>query len=82
SRSPPDRPVVAKLAMRCEQYQMLIDFDVELGMPASCSFSIPMICSSLNLDRFIVRLLVGADSTSNWRKMRVSGQSGWGRGHA
>lgn len=32
-----------------------------------------MICSSVNLDRFIVRLLVEADSTSNWRKIRVSG---------
>ncbi len=31
-----------------------------------------MICSLLNLDRFIVRLLVGADSTSNWRGMRGS----------
>jgi hypothetical protein len=45
-----------------------------VDIPASCSFSIAMICSSLNLDRFIVRLLVGADSTQNWRKKRGSGQ--------
>ncbi len=44
-------------------------------MPASCSFTMPMICFSLNLDRFIVRLLVGADSTRNWRKMRGLGQA-------
>ncbi len=27
-------------------------------LPTSCSFSIAMICSSLNLDRFILRLLI------------------------
>jgi len=33
--------------------------------PASCSRRIPMICSSVNLDRFIVRLLSGYGLCSN-----------------
>lgn len=44
-----------------------------VAMPASCCFSIAMACSSLNLDRFIVCLLVGADSAKNWRKMQGLG---------
>lgn len=47
-----------------------------------------MICSSLNLDRFIVRLLAPTDSTQIWRKFRGSGQfrqviaeKGYGRHH-
>ena len=33
----------------------------------------PMICSSENLDRFIVRPFVGSDSSSSWRKNPVAG---------
>ncbi|WP_206735538.1 hypothetical protein, partial [Roseovarius sp. A46] len=43
--------------------------------PASCSVKMPMICSSENLDRFIVRPFVGSDSSSKWRKNPVAGQS-------
>ena len=41
--------------------------------PASASFNIPMICSSVNLVRFIVRPLQGPDSNQSWRKIRGSG---------
>ena len=35
-----------------------------------------MICSSLNLDLFVLSVsFIGTDSTSNWRKKRVSGHS-------
>src|SRR5690606_5804191 len=36
--------------------------------PASCSARMPMICSSVNLVRFIVRPQVGPDSNRIWRK--------------
>ena len=45
-----------------------------VALPTSCSSRMPMICSSLNLDRFIVRLLVGSGPTSNRRGIRGSGQ--------
>jgi hypothetical protein len=41
--------------------------------PDSCSRRIPIICSSVNLLRFIVRLLVSTDSTKIWKKFRVAG---------
>ncbi len=62
-----------------------IKHDRPVAMPASCSFSIPVIwfrwgCGaplrprshpqSVNLDRVILRVLVGADSTSKCRKQR------------
>jgi integrase-like protein len=34
-----------------------------------------MICSSVNLVRFIVRPFVGSDSNSKWRKNPVAGQN-------
>src|SRR5690606_38783697 len=43
-------------------------------MPLSCSRRIAMICSSVNLDRLIVRLLQVTDSTQIWRNFRGSGQ--------
>ena len=42
--------------------------------PASASFKIPMICSSVNLVRFIVRPLQGPDTNRSWSKIRGSGQ--------
>src|SRR5690606_36263786 len=42
-------------------------------MPLSCSRRIAMICSSVNLDRLIVRLLQVTDSTQIWRNFRGSG---------
>lgn len=41
--------------------------------PASCSARMPMICSSVNLVRFIVRPQVGPDSNRCWRKNPVAG---------
>lgn len=41
-----------------------------VAAPASCSFKIPMICSSLNLLRFIRPYFAGADSTEKWRHFR------------
>ena len=41
-----------------------------VAAPASCSFNIPMICSSLNLLRFIRPSLAGSDSTEKWRHSR------------
>ncbi|WP_248310986.1 IS3 family transposase, partial [Bosea vaviloviae] len=43
--------------------------------PASCSFSTAMICSSVNLARFISPSSSGPDSNSAWRKNSVAGQS-------
>jgi len=34
--------------------------------PASASFNTPIICSSVNRDRFIVRPFFRADSNPNW----------------
>ncbi|MGR3743027.1 MAG: helix-turn-helix domain-containing protein, partial [Pseudooceanicola nanhaiensis] len=46
-----------------------------IATPLSCCFRIEMICSSLNRDLFIPSVsFVGTDSTSNWRRKRVSGQ--------
>src|SRR4026207_2300916 len=42
--------------------------------PASCSFKIAMICSSLNRLGRIVRLLPKTDSTDSWMKSRGSDQ--------
>ncbi|MEG4642267.1 hypothetical protein VB636_05485, partial [Paracoccus sp. APAP_BH8] len=42
--------------------------------PASCSARMPMICSSVNLVRFIVRPQVGPDSNRIWRKNPGAGQ--------
>lgn len=42
--------------------------------PAFCSFKIAMICSSLNLLRFMHPPSVAADSTKIWRRSRGSGQ--------
>ena len=42
--------------------------------PASCSPRMPMICSSVNRIRFIVRPQVGPDSNRRWRKNPVAGQ--------
>jgi hypothetical protein len=44
-----------------------------LGPRASCSFRIPMICSSVNLALRIVDLLA-TDSTIRWRKFLGAGQ--------
>ena len=41
--------------------------------PASCSFNIEMICSSLNLLRFMRPPSIAADSTKIWRRSRGSG---------
>src|SRR5262249_17672708 len=43
--------------------------------PASCSFRMLMICSSVYRDRFIVRSPSGPDSTSSWPSFRGAGQS-------
>ncbi|MEQ5872686.1 hypothetical protein J4E08_22770, partial [Sagittula sp. NFXS13] len=43
--------------------------------PASCSAKMPMICSSVNLVRFIVRPQVGPDSNRRWRKNPVAGHA-------
>lgn len=43
--------------------------------PASCSRSTRMICSSVNLERFIRPPPARADSTQNWQKFRGSRQS-------
>jgi coniferyl-aldehyde dehydrogenase len=45
-----------------------------VGVPLSWSFRIAVTCASLNLDRFIIRLHAGADSTSKWWKLRGSRQ--------
>src|SRR6202171_385046 len=42
--------------------------------PASCSRSTPIICSSLNLARFICPSFTRPDSNSAWRKVAVAGQ--------
>jgi hypothetical protein len=34
-----------------------------------------MICSSVNRDRFIIRLLQGTDSTHSWRNFRGAGHA-------
>ena len=41
--------------------------------PASCSRNTAMICSSVNLTRFIVRPSLGPNSKSTWRKNLVAG---------
>lgn len=41
--------------------------------PSSCSFKIPMICSSLNLLRFIRPSLAGSDSARKLRHFRGAG---------
>src|SRR3954452_22441127 len=41
--------------------------------PASCSRRTAMICSSVNLIRFIVRPFLRPDSNSEWRKSSVAG---------
>jgi hypothetical protein len=41
--------------------------------PASCSFSTAMICSSVNLARFICPSFVRSDSNSFWRKFSGAG---------
>src|SRR5215468_3828113 len=41
--------------------------------PASCSRRTAMICSSVNLPRFIVRPSAGPDSNPPWRKNSVAG---------
>jgi hypothetical protein len=43
--------------------------------PASCSFSTPMIWSSVNRARFVCPSLVRPDSSSQWRKEAVAGQA-------
>jgi hypothetical protein len=43
--------------------------------PASCSFNTPIICSSVNLARFICPSFVKPDSNSIWRKYSVAGQA-------
>jgi hypothetical protein len=42
-------------------------------MPASCSFTIAMICSSENLLRFIRPSPRETDSTQKWRQFRGAG---------
>src|ERR1700689_5794308 len=42
--------------------------------PASCSRKTAIICSSVNLIRFIVRPLLRPDSNSAWRKNSVAGE--------
>ena len=45
------------------------------GTPASCSFKIPMLCSSENRDRFIRPVLSSRpDSSTTWRNYRGSQQ--------
>src|ERR1700760_2516356 len=41
--------------------------------PASCSFSTAMICSSVNLARFICPSFIRPDSNSAWRKFAGAG---------
>lgn len=48
--------------------------DIQAAIPASCSFNTAMICSSLNLLRFIAIRLQGQDSTQIWRKSTGSDQ--------
>src|SRR3984893_15520010 len=43
--------------------------------PASCSRSTPIICSSVNLARFICPSFTRPDSNSAWRKFAVEGQA-------
>jgi hypothetical protein len=43
--------------------------------PASCSRSTAMICSSVNLARFICPSFEGPDSNSAWRKNAGAGQA-------
>ncbi|WP_225173230.1 hypothetical protein, partial [Bradyrhizobium sp. BRP19] len=43
--------------------------------PASCSFNTAIICSSVNLARFICPSFFGPDSNSFWRKYAVAGQA-------
>src|SRR6202040_859377 len=45
--------------------------------PASCSRSTPIICSSVNLARFICPSFTRPDSNSAWRKFAVAGQHGY-----
>src|SRR4051812_3703642 len=47
--------------------------------PASCSCRTAIICSSVNLIRFIVRPLMRPDSNSRWRKNSVAGQGVQGK---
>src|SRR6516165_1276936 len=44
--------------------------------PASCSFNTAIICSSVNLARFICPSFFRPDSNSIWRKYAVAGQMG------
>src|SRR3984957_10958512 len=48
--------------------------------PASCSRSTPIICSSVNLARFICPSFTRPDSNSTWRKFAVAGQPRSARG--
>src|SRR4051812_801839 len=48
--------------------------------PASCSFNTAIICSSVNLARFICPSFFRPDSNSIWRKYSVAGQSQIGAG--
>jgi hypothetical protein len=41
-----------------------------VAAPACCSLNVPMICSSLNLLRFLRPSFAGADSTETWRQFR------------
>jgi len=53
-----------------------------LPAPASASFSTPIICSSVNRDRFIVRPFLRSDSNRCWRKIRGSAPSVMARGRS
>src|SRR4051794_39394464 len=49
------------------------------GTPASCSFRMPMICSSVYRDRFIRPSPSGPDSISSWLSFRGARHSDRGR---
>ena len=65
--------------LRWGNYDKILVLPSAVFAPASCSRSTPMICSSVNLNRFIVRPLVGPDSSCTWRSFRGSRHSPWAK---
>jgi len=50
------------------------DIKLRIAPPVSCSFNIPMICSSLNLLRFIRPSPRETNSTQKWHQIRDARQ--------
>src|SRR5215831_8918298 len=79
----------AKSALH-RRYAVLLQMSV-VGVSASCSLKMPMICSSLNRELFIIRLLradglyqnlvgiMGLRSTSSARRHREAAAADWAR---